>query len=265
MCVETVFDFRKQSLSWERYYRQAITINNIPMRKVTCFISHKTYNEDHAVKGSDMRDTIFAYIRESHPDFSTEDYISHREFDKIRRSYLLNLLTMENNDITSVEQEVVNAITNNKILSEDVEPILDAQLTLGQRAADKIAEFGGSWKFIIMFFMILIVWIVMNVWFLGKKPFDPYPFILLNLILSCLAAIQAPIIMMSQNRLEEKDRLRGENDYKINLKAELEIKLLHEKIDHLSFSQNRRMLEVQQIQIEYMDDILKELKIKKKK
>lgn len=235
------------------------------MKKIICYITHKAFNEDNAVKGGDMRDTLFAYIRDSYPDFSTEDYISYQEFDKIRHSYLLNLLAMENNDITSVEREVINAITNNKILSEDVEPILDGQLSVGQRAADHIAEFGGSWKFIIFFFVVLIGWIVMNAWFLGKKPFDPYPFILLNLILSCLAAIQAPIIMMSQNRLEQKDRIRGENDYKINLKAELEIKLLHEKIDHLSFTQNRRMLEVQQMQIEYMDDILNELKIKKKK
>lgn len=233
------------------------------MQKITCYITHKTVDETHAVKGVNMRDTIFAYIRESYPNFTTEDYISRTEFDKVRRSYLLHLVAMENDDISLVEQQVVDAITGNKILSEDVEPIIENRLTVGQRAADHIAEFGGSWKFIIFFFVVLIVWIVMNVWFLGKTPFDPYPFILLNLILSCLAAIQAPIIMMSQNRLEQKDRFRGENDYKINLKAELEIKLLHEKMDHLTFTQNKRLLEVQQIQIEYLDDILEKLNMKK--
>ncbi|MEJ7679223.1 MAG: DUF1003 domain-containing protein [Segetibacter sp.] len=100
----------------------------------------------------------------------------------------------------------------------------------------------------------------MNVWFLSHKAFDPYPFILLNLILSCLAAIQAPIIMMSQNRQEHKDRIRSEHDYKINLKAELEIKLLHEKVDHLLIHQNKRLMEIQQIQADYLEDILKQLK-----
>lgn len=231
------------------------------MSKVNCYISHKSVDETQSVKGADMRDTIMEYIKASHPDFTVDDYISRKEFDKIRRGYLLNLIAMENEDISFVEKEVVNAITENKILTEDVEPIIEKDLTIGQRAADKIAEFGGSWIFIIFFFTFLIAWIILNVWFLGKKPFDPYPFILLNLILSCLAAIQAPIIMMSQNRLEQKDRLRGENDYKINLKAELEIKLLHEKMDHLTFTQNKRMLEVQQMQVEYLDDILEKLQI----
>lgn len=231
------------------------------MTKVICYITRETIDENHAVKGVYMRDTIFAYIHENYPEFGPDDYISRREFDKIRRSYLLSLITAENDDISSVERQVVEAITGNKILSEDIEPILENQLTIGQRAADKIAEFGGSWKFIIAFFVVLITWIGMNAWFLGQKPFDPYPFILLNLILSCLAAIQAPIIMMSQNRVEQKDRMRGENDYKVNLKAELEIKLLHEKLDHLTFIQSKRLLEVQQIQVDYLEDILDKMEV----
>lgn len=231
------------------------------MQKVDCFITHKPVDESHAVRGTEMRTTIVDYIKEIYPGFTVDDYISRIEFDKIRKSYLVRLMAMENDDVSQVEQQVIDAITGNKILSEDIEPMIENQLTVGQRAADKIAEFGGSWKFIIFFFVVLITWIVLNAWFLGKKPFDPYPFILLNLILSCLAAIQAPIIMMSQNRLEQKDRLRGENDYKVNLKAELEIKLLHEKIDHLTFSQSKRLFEVQQMQIEYLNDVLEELKI----
>lgn len=229
------------------------------MAKVVCYMSQDSIDETVAVKGLYIRDTIFSYIRESYPEFTHEDYISKKEFDKFRRDYLLRLITTENDDISLVEQQVVDAITSNKILSEDIEPIIDNRLSMGQRAADKIAEFGGSWKFIIVFFLVLIVWIIMNAWFLGKKSFDPYPFILLNLILSCLAAIQAPIIMMSQDRLEQKDRMRGENDYKVNLKAELEIKLLHEKLDHLTFIQSKRMLEVQQIQVDYLEDILEKL------
>ena len=101
---------------------------------------------------------------------------------------------------------------------------------------------------------------IINIWFLAARPFDPFPFILLNLILSCLAAIQAPIIMMSQNRQEQKDRQRSEHDYKINLKAELEIKLLSEKIDHLLAHQNKKLLEIQEIQTDYLEDLMKELK-----
>lgn len=159
------------------------------MTKVICYISHEYIDETSAVKGLYMRDTIFSYIRENYPEFTVDDYVSRKELDKIRRNYLLQLITAENNDISLVEQQVVEAITGNKILSEDIEPIIDNQLSVGQRAADKIAEFGGSWKFIIAFFVILIAWIAMNAWFLGRTPFDPYPFILLNLILSCLAAI----------------------------------------------------------------------------
>ena len=139
---------------------------------------------------------------------------------------------------------------------------MEAQLTLGQRMADKIAVFGGSWTFIIAFFSFILIWIMVNIWFLAIKPFDPYPFILLNLILSCLAAMQAPIIMMSQNRQDQKDRKRGENDYKINLKAELEIKLISEKIDHLLVHQNKKLLEIQEVQTDYLEDLMKELKKK---
>lgn len=229
------------------------------MNEIICFISHKPVPKSHAIKGSDIRDTLFAYVKNSYPDFTTEDHISRIEFDKIRKDYLLHLVAMENADISLVEQQVIDAIAHNKILSEDIEPIINNQLTVGQRAADTIAEFGGSWRFVIFFFTVLFAWIATNIWLLGQKPFDPYPFILLNLILSCLAAIQAPIIMMSQNRQEQKDRLRSENDFRVNLKAELEIKLLHEKIDHLTFTQNKRMLEIQQVQIEYMEDILKKI------
>ena len=104
---------------------------------------------------------------------------------------------------------------------------------------------------------LILIWMAINVWVLTTRPFDPYPFILLNLILSCLAAIQAPIIMMSQNRQEQKDRQRSEHDYKINLKAELEIKLLSEKIDHLLVHQNKKLLEIQEVQIDYLEDLLR--------
>jgi uncharacterized membrane protein len=128
--------------------------------------------------------------------------------------------------------------------------------TFGQRMADKLASFGGSWGFIIFFLSFITIWIIINVVFLLSKAFDPYPFILLNLILSCIAALQAPVIMMSQNRQEEKDRIRAKKDYMINLKSELEIRMLHEKMDHLIIHQQQRLLEIQQIQIDMMQEIM---------
>lgn len=128
--------------------------------------------------------------------------------------------------------------------------------------ADKIASFGGSWKFIIIFGLFILIWIFSNIIFLLNKDFDPYPFILLNLILSCLAALQAPDIMMSQNRQEEKDRERSKQDYMVNLKSELEIRMLHEKLDHLIMHQQQELLNIQQVQVEMMEDIMKQLSAK---
>ena len=142
------------------------------------------------------------------------------------------------------------SLEQHEILSSDISKQFERKLTFGERLSDQIAEFGGSWKFLISFGAVLVIWIAINGVILVTHAFDPYPFILLNLILSCLAAVQAPIIMMSQNRAEARDRLRAENDYKVNLKAELEIRHLHEKIDHLLRRQYNRLFEIQQIQVE---------------
>jgi uncharacterized membrane protein len=133
---------------------------------------------------------------------------------------------------------------------------------MGQRVADKVATFGGSWTFILSFLAFLLLWIAANAFILMNKGFDPYPFILLNLILSCLAALQAPVIMMSQNRQEEKDRERARNDYMVNLKSELEIRLLHEKLDHLILHQEQSLIEIQRVQIDMMNDILSRMEKK---
>jgi uncharacterized membrane protein len=171
-----------------------------------------------------------------------------------------SLIEDEVGELSHLESEVVNSIAANKLISDNIEVELDKKLTFGQRLSDRIADFGGSWTFIIFFFTALFIWIAINIFLLTSKPFDPYPFILLNLILSCLASIQAPIIMMSQNRKESRDRLRSENDYKINLKAELEIRVIHEKLDHLVAHQNQKMLEIQEIQADFLEDIMKMLK-----
>lgn len=215
---------------------------------------------DDAYKGSELRPQLLALVRADHPDFNAESFISRPALNRYRKAYVTQLITEEVGDVDRLEQEVIDAIAANKMLSVNIEDDIEEQLTLGQRIADRIAEFGGSWTFILSFFGFLLLWISANVWLLGHRAYDPYPFILLNLILSCLAAIQAPIIMMSQNRQEQKDRQRSEHDYKVNLKAEIEIRLLHEKIDHLIVHQNKRLLEIQQIQADYLEDILAEVR-----
>jgi len=140
-------------------------------------------------------------------------------------------LILEDNTIAAEEEEILHLLLSEHV-SKDIVSDKEGNLTPGQKAADGLAKFAGSWGFIIIFFFILMIWIVTNIVLLSK-PFDPYPFILMNLILSCLAAIQAPIIMMSQNRQEEKDRLRAKNDFKVNLKAEIIIEDLHQKVDAL--------------------------------
>ncbi len=226
----------------------------------TSFISKRKINKGESVNASDLRQGVFDLIKTTYPDFDQNCFLSLDELNHYRRLYLTSLITQEKGELEIIDSVVMNAIKNNTILSENIEEEIESKLTLGQKLADRIASFGGSWTFIITFFSFILVWMLINIWLLTITSFDPFPFILLNLILSCLAAIQAPIIMMSQNRREEKDRKRSEHDYKINLKAEFEIKLLSEKMDHLLVHQNKKLLEIQEIQTDYLEDLMKEIK-----
>jgi uncharacterized membrane protein len=228
----------------------------------TSHISQTAIQKGEEVKGKDIREGIFNRINVDFPDFKKSDFITLSELNQYRRLYLTSLIVQEKGELAKIDKDVMEAIRDNSILSENIHNEIESDLTFGQQLADKVAAFGGSWVFIITFFSFILIWITINIWLLSTKAFDPFPFILLNLILSCLAAIQAPIIMMSQNRQEQKDRLRGEHDYKINLKAELEIQLLSEKIDHLLVHQNKKLLEIQEIQTDYLEDLMKELKKK---
>ena len=224
------------------------------------FISNVEIKKGEEVKAHDLREGIFKLIKSENPAFNEDCFISLDELNRYRRHYLSSLISEETGEINALDKDVMDAIKNNSVLSENIEEVIGGTLTIGQKLADKIASFGGSWSFIMIFFGFILVWMGINIWMLVTKPFDPYPFILLNLILSCLAAIQEPIIMMSQNRKEQKDRLRSENDYKINLKAELEIKLLSEKIDHMIVHQNKKLLEIQELQTDYLEDLMNEIK-----
>ena len=149
----------------------------------------------------------------------------------------------------------MRSLREHELLSTNIEAEFEQKWSFGERLADKIATFGGSWVFLICFGVFLLVWVGMNSLVLLWRPLDPYPFIFLNLLLSCLAAIQAPIIMMSQNRQEAKDRVRSQHDYKVNLKAELEIRHLHEKVDHLLSHQWERLVQIQELQLELLSDL----------
>lgn len=227
-------------------------------------ISKKKIKAEEAVRGSELREGIFNLIKSSIPDFQKEDVISLEELNLFRRLYLTSLITKENGELDQMDRVVINAVNSNTFLSENFQED-PAELTLGAKIADKIALYGGSWKFIFFFLLFLFIWVLINISGLLFTIYDPYPFILLNLILSCIAAIQAPIIMMSQNRVEQKDRERAELDYKINLKAEMEIKLLSDKMDHLIMSQNKRLMEIQEVQADYLDDLIKEIQVMRKK
>ncbi len=201
-----------------------------------------------------VRPSLYDKIKADHPDLPAEGYICNEDLDRFRSRYVSQLLGQERGELTKLERDVVQSLADHETLAENIEAEWVGHRTLGERLSDHLASFGGSWTFIVIFFVILVVWMAFNLVTLERDRFDPYPFILLNLVLSCLAAIQAPIIMMSQKRQEAKDRLRSENDYRVNLKAELEIRHLHEKVDHILTRQWERLAEIQQIQLEMMQD-----------
>jgi len=202
-----------------------------------------------------IRPSLLEFIKKETPALDSKGFICFDDLGAFRKDYVKEVLQDEIGELSALDHEVIESLQQHEILSSDISKQFEKKLTFGERLSDHIAEFGGSWKFLITFGAVLLIWIAINGVILVTHAFDPYPFILLNLILSCLAAVQAPIIMMSQNRAEARDRLRAENDYKVNLKAELEIRHLHEKIDHLLRRQYNRLFEIQQIQIELLEEL----------
>ena len=222
---------------------------------VVCQICKKPKKISEAVPAELVRQPLVETIRKTHPDWSSGGFICISDLNQFRAKYVEDVLEKDKGELSALEEQVVKSLKEHELLSSDVNAEFDRKLTFGERLADKVADYGGSWRFIGIFMGMLFVWIIINAIVLAQKPFDPYPFILLNLILSCIAAIQAPVIMMSQNRQEAKDRLRSEYDYRVNLKAELEIRHLHEKLDHLLVNQWHRLLEIQEIQTELMEEL----------
>jgi uncharacterized membrane protein len=228
-------------------------------------ISSKDFPIADKILAKTVRHSILDLIQIDHPQITHESCFSRSELNFYREKAISGYLVKEVGALNTLEKKVLGSVTNHETITDKIEGDEIQPLTTGQRIADKVASFGGSWTFIISFGVFILIWILFNVYWLFNKGFDPYPFILLNLILSCLAALQAPVIMMSQNRQEEKDRDRAKKDYMINLKSELEIRTLHEKIDHFIMDQQQELLELQKVQIEMMNDILKQVKPKNEK
>ena len=219
-----------------------------------CALTGRQRPRKDLVRLDTLRPTLADRIRNDHPGLADEALIDRAEINRYRSLHVEEMLRAELDEFSELDRQVAESIANQETIAENVEDDFLERRTFGQRLSDHLSSFGGSWNFLIAFGLFLAAWMAISVVMGEAKSFDPYPFILLNLVLSCLAAVQAPIIMMSQKRQEAKDRLRARNDYQVNLKAELEIRHLHEKLDHLITKQWQRLAEIQQIQLEMLQD-----------
>ncbi len=202
-----------------------------------------------------VRPAIAQLIQRETGHWDENQWICLDDLQRFQQQYVQSLLVDEQGELSVLDKEVIQGMKEHDILARNPEVEIGAKLTVGQRMADRIAAFGGSWWFISAFAVVLLGWMALNSWVLVTKPFDPYPYILLNLVLSALAALQAPVIMMSQNRQEARDRARAQHDYQVNLKAELEIRQLHQKIDHMLSHQWERLVEIQEVQMELINEV----------
>lgn len=221
------------------------------------YISKIDFPLNKLIKGRNIRENIFNEILKDYPEFGLDDYISTDELDQYRKKYIKDILNNELSINSNDDNDIVNSIMDKTIISNNRSNIV--KLTYGQKLADKVAEFGGSWSFIMFFGLFILLWILLNVLFLMNKGFDAYPFVLLNLILGIITSMQAPVIMMSQNRQTEKDRKQADSNYLTNLKSEIEVHLLHEKIDHIMLIQQEKQIENQEQQLDILNEIKNKL------
>lgn len=224
-----------------------------PTERARCALTGKELARKDVVNIDTVRPSLVERIRQDHPDLVDGASVSSKELARYRALYVQDILRAESGELSEMDKMVAESLIKHETLSENIEDDYSEQRSFGERLSDKLATFGGSWTFLIVFGAFLTIWMLINSGS-DKEIFDPYPFILLNLILSTIAAIQAPVIMMSQQRQEAKDRQRSLNDYRVNLKAELEIRHLHEKMDHLINNQWQRLAEIQQLQLETMTE-----------
>lgn len=219
-----------------------------------CEVCKKTFKKNQVYGNEVIRNRIQERIKAVAQNWCDTSTICENCLNRFRVEHLQSLLEEERGELTNLDQKVLESLSEHEIITKNLGRALEEKATFGQKLSDGLASFGGSWVFLMCFAGFIAIWIGYNLFSPRGENFDPYPFILLNLILSCLAAVQAPVIMMSQNRQEAKDRMRMEHDYQINLKAELEIRQLHMKIDQLLKHQWWRLLEIQQLQFDLMSE-----------
>ncbi len=223
--------------------------------QVTCQICGQTKDLDEVWPGELVREGVEKTIRKEYPDWSSEGYICLEDLNRFRGKYVEEVLKEGLGEIATLQNGMLESLNEHELLSRNINLAYEEELTFWDRLSDKVAAWGGSWGFILGFLLLTVLWFAINSFAWIYRPFDPYPYIFLNLVFSLMAAVQAPIILMSQNRQDAKDRMRSEYDYRINLKAELEIRHLNEKMDLLLNRQWRRLLEIQQIQLAVMEEL----------
>ena len=229
------------------------------MAKVPCSLCQTQVEGRTLFSAQKLELPLFDLIKRERPEWPGTRGICSNCHEQYRAKKLLSYLEQEYDKISEMEKAVVTKIARRGQVSRLVEKEYEAQMTFGEHVADRVAHFGGSWTFIGIFGGVLLGWMAINTWLLVRHPFDPFPFILLNLVLSTIAALQAPVIMMSQNRQAEKDRLEATQDYQINLMAEMEIRDLHDKLDGLRHRQWHELWHIQQRQLELLEHLHKEL------
>jgi len=207
----------------------------------------------------DLDQQLYNFVKQDFPRLTDDAFISQESLLPYRLKKINSMIATDYRANKRMRERFSRVLNDENYQEIDVQKQLDETITFGERVADSVAKFGGSWPFIIGFLSFLAVWIIINSFALFGKNFDPYPFILLNLALSMLAAIQAPLIMMSQNRAAEYDRMESQNDYRVNQKTEIEIRLLHSKIDHLIQQDQPNLLEIQKLQTEMLADVSRQL------
>ncbi len=221
----------------------------------TCSVCGRKIGTYDGLPSELMRSSVVDLIRRDHPDWRPGGMVCAEDLHRYRIELVEDMLEAERGELSELDAQVMDALKQQELLTADVNREFDERVTPGQWVADRVAKFGGSWVFILSFGAVLAVWIIANSTALFADHFDPYPYILLNLVLSCIAAIQAPVIMMSQNRQEAKDRLRSEHEYRVNLKAELEIRLLGTRFDLLLGRQWQHLMEIQRVQMDLLEEI----------
>ncbi|KRM93179.1 hypothetical protein FC56_GL000844 [Lentilactobacillus senioris DSM 24302 = JCM 17472] len=225
----------------------------------TCLVDQRQYSISEGVILSQLDATTKNLIKADYPNAKVTDFICNHHLLKYQLLRVDGLINADLKQNQKINRRLTKALESDDYDIIDVNDSLSRSLTFGQKVSDAVARFGGSWGFIGVFVFVLIAWMLVNGLGLFGVNFDKYPFILLNLVLSCVAAIQAPIIMMSQNRAADRDRMDSENDYHVNLKSEHELRILHAKLDHLTQHQLPHTLEIQKIQIEILSQIRTEL------